>query len=216
MIVRPRVEDYALRHTTPEPPCLAAVAAETREVSAEPYMMVGPLEGRLLAMLVHMLRPALVLEVGTFTGYSALAMAGALPPHGRLITCEIDPRHAEIARRHVAASPWAGRVEVRLGPALDTIAALPGPVDLAFVDAHKTAYAEYYEALLPRLAETGVLAFDNTLHLGQVIAEDPPDEEIAAIRAFNALVRDDPRVEQVVLTVRQGLTLIRHAPQRPS
>lgn len=209
MIVRPRLEDYALRHTTPEPRYLADLAEETRKVSDEPYMMVGPLEGRLLAMIVHMIRPRLVLEIGTFTGYSALSMASALPSDGRIITCEIDPAYAEIARTRIAASPWANQVEVRVGPAMETVAALDGPFDFVFVDAHKTGYLDYFRALVPKVSDTGVLAFDNTLHLGQVISEAPRSTEIAAIKEFNEVIQDDPRVEQVVLTVRQGITLIR-------
>jgi caffeoyl-CoA O-methyltransferase len=209
MIVRPKVEFYAETHSSPETTRLAELADETREASEMPYMMVGPVEGRLLAMLVRMLRPALVVEIGTFTGYSALAMAEALPPGGRLVSCEIDPVNAEIARRHIAASPWADQVEIRVGPALTTLADLPGPFDFVFIDADKTGYIEYYEAVLPKLGDRAMLAVDNTLHLGQVVAESDQSSDTSAIRAFNERVRDDPRVEQVVLTLRQGVTLIR-------
>lgn len=209
MIVRPKVEDYALQYTSPEPPHLAALAAETRQVSAEPFMMVGPIEGQLLGMFVHMLQPRRVLEVGTFMGYSALSMASMLPPGGQIITCEINPRYASIARRHIAATQWADQIEVRVGPGLSTVATLEGPFDLIFVDADKSSYAEYFERLLPKVSDRGVLIFDDALLLGQVIADSPPNGDIAAIQRFNTVVRDDPRVEQVVLTVRQGITIIR-------
>jgi caffeoyl-CoA O-methyltransferase len=212
MIVRPKVDAYAEDHSSPETTRLADLAEETRKVSEMPYMMVGPVEGHLLAMLVRMLAPSLVVEIGTFTGYSALAMAEALPPGGRLVSCEIDPANAEIAQRHIALSPWADRVEIRVGPALTTLADLPGPFDFVFVDADKTGYSDYYEAVLPKLSDRALLAVDNTLHLGQVVSDTDQSADTCAIRAFNEKVRDDPRVEQVVLTLRQGLTLIRRLP----
>jgi caffeoyl-CoA O-methyltransferase len=214
-----RVERYARQHSTPEPAMLTAVADETRAVSSQPFMMVGFLQGELLATLVHALRPRTVLEIGTFTGYSALAMARALPPQGRIVSCEIDPVHAEVARRHVAASPHAHQIEIALGPALDTIAGLPGPFDLVFIDADKTGYVDYYEAVLPRLAPHGVIAVDNTLHGGLTVPDDEAGREmIEALLRFNTHVAEDPRVDQVVLPLRDGLTLIRRAaggPQTP-
>jgi caffeoyl-CoA O-methyltransferase len=207
-----RVERYAQQHSTPEPAMLTAVADETRAVSRQPFMIVGSLQGELLATLVHALRPRTVLEIGTFTGYSALAMARALPPQGRIVSCEIDPVHAEVARRHVAASPYAHQIEIALGPALDTIAGLPGPFDLVFIDADKTGYVDYYEAVLPRLAPHGVIAVDNTLHGGLTVPDDAAGREmIEALLRFNTHVAEDPRVDQVVLPLRDGLTLIRPA-----
>ncbi|MFI6491061.1 O-methyltransferase [Streptomyces sp. NPDC050564] len=209
MIVRPTVEAYAEAHSTDEAPLLTALAEETRTVCMLPQMMVGPLEGRLLAMLVHLLRPRTILEIGTFTGYSALSMAAELPPDGRLVTCELDPTHAEIARRHFDASPYADRIELRLGPALEQLKTLEGPWDFVFIDADKAGYGAYYDAVLPQLAERGVIAVDNVLQFGGVAnpLDDKPDT--VALRAFNEKVRDDPRVEQVILTVREGVTLIR-------
>jgi caffeoyl-CoA O-methyltransferase len=208
-----RVERYALEHSTPEPTMLSDLAEETRSISRQPFMMVGPAQGQLLAVLVHALRPRTVLEIGTFTGYSCLAMARALPPDGRIVTCELDPVHAEVARRHIARSPHADRIEVVLGPALDTIAGLPGPFDLVFLDADKTGYVDYYEAVLPRLSPHGIIAVDNTLHGGLDASADPAEREmIEAIRRFNTHVARDRRVEQVVLPLRDGLTLIRPLP----
>ena len=209
-IADPRVEQYAAEHTTPEPPWFATLAEETRNATRAPTMMVGTLEGRLLTALVAMLRPRSVLEIGTFTGYSALSMAEALPPDGRIVTCDISEEHLAIARRHIAASPYAGVIEIRSGPALETIATLPGPFDLVFIDADKTSYAAYFEATLAKLAPDGVILVDNVLWSGRVLDPAITEPDTAAIKAFNDQVFADDRVEVVMLTVRDGVSLIRH------
>jgi caffeoyl-CoA O-methyltransferase len=209
-IVDPRVEQYAVEHTTPEPPRFATLAEETRSATKAPTMMVGTLEGRLLAALVAMLRPRSVLEIGTFTGYSALSMAEALPADGRIVSCDISEEHLAIARRHIAASPYAGVIEIRSGPALESIATLPGPFDLVFIDADKTSYSAYFEATLPKLAPDGVILVDNVLWSGRVLDPAVTDTDTAAIKAFNDQVLADDRVEVVMLTVRDGVSLIRH------
>jgi len=208
-VVDPAIERYATDHTTPEPELLVTLAAETQESVADPQMMVGALEGRFLQTLVHVMRPSRVLEIGMFTGYSALSMAAALPPDGRIITCDVDPVVEAVARRHIEASPWADRIEIRMGPALDTMAALEGPFDLVFIDADKARYRSYYEAALPMLSERGLIVVDNVLWSGQVL--DPADEtdDTRAIMAFNDHVAGDSRVVAVMLTVRDGVTLIR-------
>ena len=209
-IADPRVEQYAAEHTTPEPPWFATLAEETRNATRAPTMMVGTLEGRLLTALVAMLRPHSVLEIGTFTGYSALSMAEALPPDGRIMTCDISEEHLAIARRHIAASPYAGVIEIRSGPALETIATLPGPFDLVFIDADKTSYSAYFEATLAKLAPDGVILVDNVLWSGRVLDPAITEPDTAAIKAFNDQVLADDRVEVVMLTVRDGVSLIRH------
>lgn len=206
------IERYTEEHTTPEPPWLVTAAEATRSATSAPQMMVGHVEGRFLAALVGLARARLVLEIGTFTGYSAMAMAAALPEGGRIVTCEVDERHAELARRHIEASPYADRIEIRVGPAADTIAALDGPFDLVFVDADKTGYLGYYEAVLPKLAPDGVIVADNVFQRGRVLA--PDDESARAIAEFNDRVVADERVEVVMLTVRDGMSLIRR--RRPS
>jgi caffeoyl-CoA O-methyltransferase len=173
-------------------------------------MMVGTLEGRLLAALVAMLRPQRVLEIGTFTGYSALSMAEGLPPGGRIVTCDLSEEHLAIARRHVAASPYADVIEIRSGPALETLGTLPGPFDLVFIDADKANYLAYYEATLAKLAPDGVILVDNVLWSGRVLDPAGNDGDTGAITAFNDRVRADDRVEVVMLTVRDGVSLIRH------
>jgi caffeoyl-CoA O-methyltransferase len=209
-IVDPAVERYVADHTTAPAPFLAALAQETRERLAVPQMLTGAVEGRLLEMLVFALGPRLVLEVGTYSGYSALAMAAALPADGRIVTCEISGEHADFAQRHIEASPYAERIEVRRGPALETIAQLPGPFDLVFIDADKENYVNYYEAALPRLSRRGLVVADNTLWSGRVV-EDDGSESTRGIRAFNEHVNADERVVSVMLTVRDGITLIRRA-----
>ena len=210
-IVPENLESYAVAHTSPEAAGLAALAAETRQVSEAHGMMVGVLEGRFLEFLVFMTGARRVLEVGTFTGYSALSMAAALPDGGRIVTCDIDPDTNAVARRHAAAGPFADRIEFRMGPALDTIATLDGPFDLVFIDADKESYGAYYEAVLPKLADRGVIVVDNVLWSGRVLdpADDTPDTR--AIRAFNDALVADRRVACVMLTVRDGVTLIRRA-----
>src|SRR5579862_4312971 len=211
-ITLPGIDDYAEAHTTPAPPYLAALAAETRSdfSAGDADMLVGTLEGRFLELLVYLSGARRVLELGTFTGYSALAMAAALPPDGRIVTCELDETHAAVARRHIEASPLAERIELRVGPALETIRGLEGPFDLVFIDADKDGYVEYYEAALPLLSERGVIAADNTLWSGEVVDEGNSTSAVA-IRAFNQHVLDDPRVVCVMLTIRDGITLIRKA-----
>jgi predicted O-methyltransferase YrrM len=210
-IVDPVLEAYAETHTTPPPPHLVAVAIETQDTLDFPGMMVGTLEGRFLEMLVYARRPRRVLEIGTFSGYSALAMAAGLPPDGRITTCELSPVHAEVARRHIATSPYADRIDVMEGPALETIATLDGPFDFVFIDADKPSYLAYYEAILPKLASGGLIAADNTLWSGNVVDEKDTSDNTVAIRAFNDTVAADRRVVCVQLTVRDGVTLIRRA-----
>ena len=202
------IERYAEAHTTPPPPLLAELAEETRATLSAPQMLTGPIEGRFLQQLVFASGARRVLELGTYSGYSALSMAEGLPPDGRIDTCEVDERHAEVARRYIARSAFADRITVHLGPALDTIARLEGEFDLVFIDADKVNYVNYYEAVLPRLAARGLIVADNTLWSGRVLDPDD-DERTQAIVAFNEHVRKDDRVVCVQLSVRDGVTLIR-------
>jgi caffeoyl-CoA O-methyltransferase len=208
-IADPRVEAYAVAHSTPEPPWFAEIANQTRARTSAPGMMVGTLEGRLLKALVAMLQPTTVLEIGTFTGYSSLSMAEALPPEGRIITCDISEEHVALAREHIGSSPYADLIQIRVGPATETLATLDGPFDLVFIDADKPGYLDYYEAVLPKLSPRGVVLADNVLWSGRVLDDGEDDENTRAIRAFNDHVLADERVEVVMLTVRDGLSLIR-------
>jgi predicted O-methyltransferase YrrM len=208
-IADPRIEAYAEAHTSGEPAGFAALAERTRAETSAPSMMVGTLEGRFLATLVAVMRPTLVLELGTFTGYSALSMAETLPPGGRIITCDISEKHVAIARDHLAASPFGDRVEIKIGPALESIEALDGPFDLVFIDADKDNYLAYYEAILPKLAGNGLIVVDNTLWSGRILDDRDESDETRAIREFNDRVANDNRVDVVMLTVRDGVSLIR-------
>jgi caffeoyl-CoA O-methyltransferase len=208
-IVRDEIERYAEEHTTRPTELLDRLADETGATLPIPEMLTGPVEGRLLEMLVFALRARRVLEIGTYSGYGALSMAAGLPEGGRIDTCEIESRHAEVARRYIAESPYADRITLHEGPALETIARLDGPFDFVFVDADKTGYRAYYDAVLPKLADDGLIAFDNTLQGGRVV--DAPDESegTRAIVEFNDLLPADARVVCVLLTVRDGVTLVR-------
>ncbi len=208
-IVRPELDEYAERHTTPPTELLAALAEETRATLSAPQMLTGTVEGRFLELLVYASRARRVLEIGTYSGYSALSMAAGLPPDGRIDTCEIEEQHAEVARRYIAQSPYADRIHVHFGPALETVSRLDGPFDFVFVDADKTGYAGYYDAVLPKLAPRGLIAFDNTLQDGRVVDEPDDSESTRAIVELNRRLREDTRVTCVLLTVRDGVTLVR-------
>jgi predicted O-methyltransferase YrrM len=205
------VEAYAAAHTTPAAYHLQALAAETRAALDTPQMLTGEVEGRLLEFLVFLARPRLVLEIGTYSGYSALSMAQTLRDGARIISCELDPERARFAERHISAAGLADRIEIRRGPALETIDGLDGPFDLVFIDADKTGYLDYYEAVLPKLADAGLVVVDNVLWSGRV-AEPPSDddsESTRALRAFNEHVAADARTVNVMLTVRDGVMLVR-------
>jgi len=208
-IVPDEIERYAEEHTTPPPPLLQELAEETRATLAVPQMLTGTIEGRLLELLVFASGARRVLELGTYSGYSALSMAAGLPPDGHIDTCEVEERHAEVARRYIARSPYADRITVHLGPALETIERLEGEFDFVFIDADKENYVAYYDALLPRLAPRGLIAADNTLWSGRVVDDGDDSEGTRAIRRFNEHVRSDARVTSVMLSVRDGVTLIR-------
>ena len=210
-IVPEEIDRYAEEHTSQPTDLLAALAEETRATLQSPQMLTGVVEGRFLEMLVWASSARRVLELGTYSGYSSLSMAAALPAGGRIDTCEISEQHAEVARRYIDQSPYADRITVHLGPALESVARIEGEFDLVFIDADKVNYVNYYEAVLPRLAERGLIAADNTLWSGRVLDESDDSEGTRAIKAFNEHVRADSRVVSVMLTVRDGVTLIRPA-----
>jgi caffeoyl-CoA O-methyltransferase len=203
------IERYAEQHTTPPEPLLAELAQETHETLECPQMLTGTVEGRFLELLVYASGAARVLELGTYSGYSALSMAAGLAPGGRIDTCELDENRAAVARRYIQRSPYADGIQIHVGPGLETIGRLEGDFDFVFIDADKPNYINYYEAVLPRLSERGFIAADNTLWSGRVLDDQDDDEGTQAIRAFNEHVRSDPRVTSVMLTVRDGVTLIR-------
>jgi len=206
--VDPEVEAYAEAHTEPPDDVLARLAEETRERTEIPQMMVGPVEGRFLGFLVRALRAKRVLEVGTFTGYSSISMARALPPDGSSTSVDVNAETTDIARRYAAEAGVADLIDYRVGPGREVLAELEGPFDLVFIDADKDGYVDYYEAALPLLADEGLIVSDNVLWSGRVVSE-PDDDSTRAIQHFNEHVRNDDRVETVMLTVRDGMTLVR-------
>jgi caffeoyl-CoA O-methyltransferase len=203
-LVHPEIERYAEEHTSPHPPLLDELMQETRATLRIPEMLTGPVEGRFLQFLVWSLGARRVLELGTYSGYSALSMAGGLPDGGSIDTCELDEEHAAVARRYIERAGLSDRITVHVGPALETVQRLDGPWDFVFIDADKDGYLDYYEAVLPKLSEHGLIAADNTLRDGRVLEGD-------TVSAFNDRVLADPRVVSVLLTVRDGVTLIRRA-----
>jgi caffeoyl-CoA O-methyltransferase len=211
-LIDPEVLAYAEAHATAPPEHLAAVDASTREEFSAWGMMVGRQEGRFLELLVFASQATSVLEIGTFTGYSAIAMAAGLAPGGSIISLELDPHHAMTARANIAAAGYESRVSVIEGPALDSLAQLQGPFDLIFIDADKVGYDAYFEAALPKLAAHGLIVADNTLQAGGVL-ESASDRSASAqaIADFNDKLVHDPRVVCVLTTIRDGVTLIRHA-----
>jgi caffeoyl-CoA O-methyltransferase len=208
-IVPEDLERYAEEHTSPHPELLQRLAEETKATLQSPQMLTGTIEGRFLEFIVHMTGARRILELGTYSGYSAISMAAALPPGGRIDTCEVEEEHAAVARRYIEEAGYADRIRIHVGPAVDTIGRLEGEFDFVFIDADKENYVNYYEAVLPRLSERGLIAADNTLWSGRVIDEAEQDDSTLAIRAFNDHVRDDDRVVCVMLSVRDGVTLIR-------
>jgi caffeoyl-CoA O-methyltransferase len=208
-IVPEEIEGYAEAHTTPPTELLAELAEETKATLDSPQMLTGPIEGRFLELLVHALAPKRVLELGTYSGYSSISMAAGLPEGGHIDTCEFEEKHAEVAKRYIGRSPYADRITVHLGPALETIEQLEGDWDFVFVDADKENYLNYYEALLPRLSPQGLMAFDNTLWSGRVLEADDEEETTSVIRELNDRLVADSRVTVVQLTVRDGVTLVR-------
>ena len=186
-VIDPRLEAYLERLTSPHDDLLVELSEETRSALGMEQMLTGPVAGRLLELLVWFGRPQRVLEIGTFSGHSALAMAAALPEGGRIDACELDPERAAFAQRYFDRSPFGSRITLHIGPALETIERLEGDFDFVFIDADKDGYIDYYEAVLPRLSERGLIVADNTLAGGRVVSERPP------IAEFNEHVAADPR-----------------------
>lgn len=209
-LIGPDLAAYVDAHTTAESPLFARLRAETQADLKMPQMQVGHVEGALLRILVAATRARSVLEIGTYSGYSGLAMASALPDDGVLVTCDIDPVATAVARRYFAESGLGHKIDLRLAPALDTIAALAQEgrrFDLVFIDADKHNYINYWDAVFPLVPVGGLILADNTLWSGKVV--DPREDSDRAIVAFNAHVAADPRVEHVLLSVRDGVMLAR-------
>lgn len=202
------IESYAESHTGPVSPILQELEKETIERTDHPNMLTGRVVGTLLKMLVQVSRAKMAVDIGTFTGYSALMMASGLPEAGEVITCEVSREYARTARKFFDRSPHGEKIKIKVGPAIDTVQNIPKEtVGFVFIDADKRSYRRYYEESLRILKRGGLIAVDNVLWYGSVLS--PRDEDSRAIASFNTMVMEDERVENVLLTVRDGIYLIR-------
>lgn len=203
------IEKYAHDHSKEESDLFKQLREETYEKMTNPRMQVGRIEGNFLKMLVRMTGAKKILEIGMFTGYSALMMAEGLPADGKLITCDVNPQAEEIAKKYFAQSAYGEKIEIRMGPALETIAMLSADFDMIFIDADKENYPHYYEACMNILKPGGLIVIDNVLWSGKIIdpEETEKDRDTKAIDLTNKTVTNDDRVENVCLTVRDGMML---------
>jgi caffeoyl-CoA O-methyltransferase len=207
----PPLYEYLVAHNPPQDDVLRDLAAETAALGPVSMMQIAVEQGAFLTLLGHVIGARRAIEVGTFTGYSAISIARGLAPDGRLLCCDFNEEWTDVARRYWTRAGLADRIELRLGPAIDTLRTLPrtADVDVVFIDADKTSYRAYYEELLPRLSPRGVMVFDNVLWGGNVIDASDQDESTVALRELNDFIARDPRVESVMLPVADGLTLVR-------
>ena len=205
------IHEYLVAHGTPPDAVQQALIERTSALGGISMMQIAPEQGAFMTILTRLLGVGHAVEIGTFTGYSALCIARGIEPDGRLICCDVSEEWTAIARDAWADAGVADRIDLRIAPALETIAALPEDehIDLVFIDADKENYANYYEALLPRVRRNGAILVDNTLWSGAVIDPERNDESTVAIRAFNDMVAADPRVDTVQLAISDGLTLLR-------
>lgn len=207
-VVAREAEEYAADHTSPMPPLLEEIEQFTLNGTPYPSMLTGRVEGRFLQLLVQLSGAREIVEIGTFTGYSALAMAEALPPGGTILTIDHNADHAAIARNFFSRSPSGGKITLRIGEAVEILKTLPdGRTDLVFIDADKHNYGAYYEESMRIVRNGGLILADNALWYGRIF--NPQDQESRAMAAFNEMVNKDPRAQKLFLTIRDGIYLIR-------
>jgi caffeoyl-CoA O-methyltransferase len=205
------LHDYLLAHAPPLDDVQRELIAETEALGGISMMQIAPEQGAFMMLLTRLIGARRAIEVGTFTGYSALSIARGLPDDGNLLCCDVSEEWTAIARKYWERAGVEDKIELRIAPALDTLRSLPAgeQFDLAFIDADKENYPHYYEEVLARLRSNGVILVDNTLWMGAVIDPKATDDQTETIRAFNDKVATDERVESVILTVGDGLTLVR-------
>ncbi len=203
--------DYLVSHGTPPDAVQTSLIEETAALGAVAGMQIAPEQGAFLTMFTRLVGARSAIEIGTFTGYSALCMARGLPEDGRLTCCDVSEEWTSVGRRAWSTAGVADRIDLRIAPALDTLAAMPGDAafDIAFIDADKPNYANYFDALLPKMRSNGAILVDNVLWDGRVVQADADDENTNAIRAFNDKVANDDRVDTVMLPIADGLTICR-------
>ncbi|MGA5134880.1 O-methyltransferase [Streptomyces olivoreticuli] len=213
------LSEYIRESSLREDEVLRRLRETTSELPAGSALQVMPEEGQLLTLLAGLTPARRILEIGTYTGYSTLCLARALAPGGRLVTCDITDRWPRIGAEYWTEAGVDGRIDLRIGDAVDTLGALvadegPGAFDFVFIDADKQRYPDYYESALTLVGDHGLIVVDNTLFFGKVVDPDAQDPDTTAIRAFNTLVRDDPRVEMSLIPMADGMTLIRKKPEQ--
>ena len=207
----PDLHGYLVAHGTPPDPVLSRLIADTEAMGDIARMQISPEQGALLTMLAKILGAHLIVEVGTFTGYSSVCLARGLAEGGRLICCDVSTEYTARAVQAWKEAALDDRVDLRIAPAADTLRAMPSdpPIDFAFIDADKGGYAVYYEEIVTRMRPGGVIAVDNVLWSGRVVDPSDTSADTAAIRAFNDMVAADGRVDAVMLPIADGLTLLR-------
>jgi caffeoyl-CoA O-methyltransferase len=206
------IQQYAEQHTSPESSVLQKINRDTHAQVLKPRMLSGHLQGRLLSLLSHMIKPKRILEIGTYTGYSALCLAEGLSHDGKLITIDINEELADRVHSAIEAANLQDKVQLMIGDAMKIIPTLPDVFDLVFIDADKERYAQYYDLLIDRVTEGGYMLADNVLWSGKVVQAKKMDKDTQAILDFNKKIQDDPRVENVLLPIRDGIMMIRKLP----
>ena len=201
--------EYAEKHTSGESEVLMELNRETHAHVLSPRMLSGHLQGRFLSMISHMIKPQYILEIGTYTGYSAICLSEGLQPHGKLITIDINEELEDLVKKYFEKAGITHKTEVLVGDARTIIPTLHMNFDLVFIDADKINYSKYYDLVLPLVNKGGYILADNVLWSGNVIKNDVEDEDTKAIIAFNKKVADDPTVEKIMLPVRDGITIMR-------
>ncbi len=207
------LENYILSHIDPEPELLRKVNRDTHVMCLYSNMCSGHLQGRMLKMICRMIRPKRILELGTFTGYSALCLAEGMPDGSQLHTIEINDELADFISGHFGASKYSDSIHLHIGDAAQIIPKIDEQWDLVFIDANKRTYIEYFDLIFPRVRPGGFIIADNTLWYGKVSDSSCHDPQTAGILAFNDYVNNDPRVENVILPLRDGLTIIYKKPE---
>jgi len=208
--ISPELENYIEKHSEKEPELLAALNKETYQKVLLPRMLSGHFQGRVLSMLSKLIRPVTILEIGTYTGYSALCLCEGMQENGTLHTIDIKEELVDFQRKHFDKSPWGNQIVQHLGEAIDIIPTLETKFDLVFIDADKENYINYFELIVPKMNKGGIILSDNVLWSGKVLEPlDPKDISTKILLEYNLLLKNDPRVETVLLPIRDGLTVSR-------
>jgi caffeoyl-CoA O-methyltransferase len=203
------IQHYVAMHTSPEPELLAKLNRHTHVQVLQPRMLSGHVQGRFLAMLAHIIKPQFVLEIGTYTGYSALCMAEGLAPSGKLLTIEVNEELQGTIQAFFDQSPYAQQIQLTIGDAQQIIPTITNKIDLAFIDADKKNYQKYFELIIPKMQKSGIIIADNVLWSGKVVQTDKIDKDTQALIDFNHNIQQDPRVQNMLLPLRDGLMIVR-------